>query len=333
KNQGAGGNEFVRYVIPNTGMADLFVKVSTLNILWLTTGIVAVVALLYLLRAPVIGAILKMFTNFFKALFTGNLVALIVYILYYIAMRLSFLFAKIAVHLGAMTVTFFLDLVGLDGFLGSMMSPLTGPLGSIMSVIFCLILAFVLTWPVMTIPLKGQSRKLSFAGVMVLMFSTVAEVVEDSLDRLHQIMYGKSQKDGVMGRLAGQTGMVNQGDKLKSAGGAIAKTGGMLALGAATGGTALAGKMAGSAALKTAGGAAMKKMGGITSKVAEGSAQAGSAGVPGAGQSMLSKFGDTLSTKGESLVTAGKEQNEFAGIMKDSEKTSKSIDKEHNSAL
>src|SRR5699024_9038237 len=70
-----------------------------------------------------------------------------------------------------------------------------------------------------------------------------------------------------------------------------------------------------------------------TSKVAEGSAQAGSAGVPGAGQSMLSKFGDTLSTKGESLVTAGKEQNEFAGIMKDSEKTSKSVDKEHNSAL
>src|SRR5699024_6366387 len=94
------GNAFARYTIPNTGPADKAGKIATVSTLWLTAGVVAIFALLALLRSPLLIAVWRMTTGLLSSLVTGNPAGVFKYALHYMALRLSFLFASAGILAG-----------------------------------------------------------------------------------------------------------------------------------------------------------------------------------------------------------------------------------------
>jgi len=239
KNSGKNGNGFVRYTIPNTGLTDLAGKIGSMNIVWMTSAIVAAVTFLYLLRAPIFGSIIKMFKSYLAALFTGSLAGLLTYLTFYAVIRASFMFAKTAVLLGSMIASSIVDGLGQVNKLLSIAKFIPGASGSVIFV--SIIFALALCWPITQFTIGGKPKRTSIVGIIVLLPYIIGEALEEWFNTLQERVTGKrsSGKGFVSGRM--------RGISPKESAQHMGRTGTKIAGGAAMIGTGVGGLAAGAA--------------------------------------------------------------------------------------
>ena len=213
KNTGAYGITYVENVVPSKDVGDYMNKIASLNAIWLSAGITSFVVLLTLLKAPIIGSIVRHIKGFFSALFTGNIIALIESVMYYAALSSSFIFAYFGV---LMSLTIVGSLIGTEG-VASLVSwlsfvPAYGPI--FLSWIIC----FMLTWPVakLKIGTSGKSRSVGVVSLIVSVPYILAESADAYMDRMHQRMYGKSRSQSFMTKLSRNAEAIDQGSMVKS---------------------------------------------------------------------------------------------------------------------
>lgn len=217
-NSGAPDRKaFVRYVIPNTGEADLSAKTMQLAIMWACGGVIAVVVLLALLRKAIIAAVINMVRGFLSAAVTGNIGGLVMYFIYRAALMLSFLFSIVAIVVSMRIADFISSAVGAGSILsglsnifktdrdtssrswqvwdkpgdkvneglnavGEVGNTIVGGLSGILVV---LILTIILTFPVITMPkANGQANKESIASVMVGLPFLLADILAEKANRV-----------------------------------------------------------------------------------------------------------------------------------------------------
>lgn len=117
KNAGINGTQFYRYTVPANNDTDFTTRIAALSVQWIVSGIIALVALMALLRSPILSALINMIKSFFSALF-GNISGLLNYVLYFMAFRMSFAFVQAAIWLGNHMARSFIDIFNL-GEIGS----------------------------------------------------------------------------------------------------------------------------------------------------------------------------------------------------------------------
>ena len=216
------GTSFQRYVIPNTGTADLSVRVGSLVAMWMTAPIIAIVALFALFRAPILLAIVNMFKGFFQGLVMGNIGGLFKYALYYMALRMSFVFATAAIVAGIQFADMInnilptSDVVGASGSLIERRSTDNGgPLGGvkdsvnevwnslgglvnsaaqgIVLIVLTLVLCFVVVAPLFTMNTSNRGpHKVSLVTLIVTLPYILADVASSWIDGLVRNMFGMS---------------------------------------------------------------------------------------------------------------------------------------------
>ena len=253
KNSGKNGNGFVRYTIPNTGYFDLVGKAGSINAVWVTSAVVAAIAFLYLLRAPIFGSIIKMFKSYLAALFTGSLAGLLTYITFYAVIRASFMFAKAAIVLGSTVAISIVD--GMGMLKGAFATSSLVSASSMSVIAFVLILALALCWPVTELNIGGKQKKTSIIGIVILLPYIVGEALEESFNRLQSNITGKRPGSGL---LAGRVRGLSAKESLSTAGSNAVKAG----AGAATVATGVGGLAGGAGAAMLRGGklASVKNM-------------------------------------------------------------------------
>lgn len=246
--------EFVRYVIPNTGNADLALKITSLALIWALSGTVSVIVLVSLFRLSILRAILNMFRGFFSALFLGNVAGLINYFLYYLALALTFVAAvgsivvsmKIGVALGEMmgmtnltsTMNTLIPKASEEGGLFVKgVNKLTGGtvdnaadvgnaiVGSLTTILVVTVLTIILAWPIIRVQTpNGGVRKEGLIQVLVslpiMLADRASEYVDDWARKLSHGS-GKAQKS------YGKVGTVNQLDEMKGRGNKFARATGL----------------------------------------------------------------------------------------------------------
>ena len=235
KNSGKNGTGFVRYTIPNTGYSDLISKAGAINIVWLVSGIVAVFAFINLLRAPILGAIVKMFKGFLGAFFTGNIAALLTYMVYYVALRASFIFVKAAIITGSAFATKLVGSFGVLKSLTSMSKFVPGSATNVTIIIVALVVGVILLFPIASFTIGGKPKKLGLLGIMIMLPYLVAESLEASFEKMYSRIYGKAPG----GMLGNNIKGINPMTHMKDTGRSIGKVGKGLAgagVGFATGG-------------------------------------------------------------------------------------------------
>ena len=212
KNTGAYGITYVENVVPSKDVGDYMNKIASLNAIWLSAGITSFVVLLTLLKAPILGSIVRHLKGFFSALFTGNIIALIESVLYYAALSSSFIFAYFGV---LMSLTVVGALIGTDG-VASIVSwlslvPAYGPI--LLSWLVC----FMMTWPVAKLKLgtSGKSRSVGIASLLVSIPYILVESMDAYMDRMHQRLYGKSRSQSFVNKLSRNAEAIDQGDMIK----------------------------------------------------------------------------------------------------------------------
>lgn len=291
KNTGINGVQFLRYTIPASGSLDMSSRLAAMSISWITAGIIALTALLALLRSPILLAFINMIKGFFNALFLGKLTGLLTYLTYFAAFRLSFLFVHAAVWLGAHLASSMVELLHLDDFSqkaaswagsglnnGTVLGLATaaGGAGRIASVIsngvvflLSLIVAGLVCWPLMTTTTRsGKVQKLSIISVMVNLPYMLADSLSESINRLGAYVGERP----ISTRMYSGMDAINQKDQLRGGGSrlrSISSSLGEIGMNAGTG--ALTGGPAGAA--MGAGSALMGK----TQQNSEGDATNGSA--------------------------------------------------------
>ena len=264
KQTGKNGAGFLRYTIPNSGKTDLLTKIGSINITWTVAGIVAMMSFFYLLIAPVFGSIYKQLTGFCSGFFMGNFAGLGKYLIYKIALTLSFVAANVAVFSGVSLAS---GIVGKFDLLGKIFAsknfvPTSVASGS--TIIIGLLIGIALMWPVakFNLGLKGKQRTLSVLGVFIAFAYIIADVLAEKLDELYIRVYGDSATHGMIQNVKGRTRRIKQGQMLKNATGKFAKTGGAAGLAAVTGGTSAIGSMAASGGRAVLASKATQKLGG-----------------------------------------------------------------------
>lgn len=282
KNTGAYGNAFVRYVMPVTNPGDYAKNISALNTVWVTSGFIAIAACFILLRSPVFGAMFYSIKGFLGSLFTGNIYSFLEGILYYSAMRLSFICASAAIYFGAFIGKFFLldsplahaiGLVGGDA-LQFTDAILTG--GFVTSVVGAFAILVALLWPALNWTNgRGSNRKISILGAIIMLPYMLVSSWMTRVERLATNFYGKAPGGNRMLSVAGSRSakgaraneLAATGKKPGSVAGKVAKTGlkvgAGVALATATGG---AGSAIAASALKNSFGNSMA--GKVAGKVA-----------------------------------------------------------------
>ena len=212
KYTGAYGITYVENVVPSKDVGDYMNKIASLNAIWLSAGITSFVVLLTLLKAPILGSIVRHLKGFFSALFTGNIIALIESVLYYAALSSSFIFAYFGV---LMSLTVVGALIGTEG-VASLVSwlsfvPAYGPI--LLSWLVC----FMMTWPVAKLKLgtSGKSRSVGIASLMVSVPYILVESMDAYMDRMHQRLYGKSRSQSFVNKLNRNAEAIDQGDMIK----------------------------------------------------------------------------------------------------------------------
>lgn len=265
KSTEADGATFSRYVMPGANSGVRIARMGALNLNWLLAGTCAVLAFWYLLTAPMITATIKMFASFFKALVTGNIISLAQYLGYYAAIQASFSFAQISIYIGSIIGQLVIDYVPFIGHLinfdpvSQTSSLLTGTaIPSYSAIIVSLAMAFLLTWPLVTVNFGGRKnapRKVGVIGVVVLIPYTLAEAFDEYVDQFERILYGRSHRNTFTTKMQRSYTGINQKERVKK----MAQTGLNLAatagMAVATGGTSLGTQLAGKAALGAALGA------------------------------------------------------------------------------
>ena len=277
------GTSFQRYVIPNTGTADLSVRVGSLVAMWMTAPIIAIVALFALFRAPILLAIVNMFKGFFQGLVMGNIGGLFKYALYYTALRMSFVFATAAIVAGIQFADMInnilptSDLVAnagtlvehkrtdhggtgfkdsINGMWNSLGDLVNSAAQGIVLIVLTLVLCFVVVAPLFTMNTSNRGpHKVSLVTLIVTLPYILADVASAWIDGLVRNMFGMSstQSKSVTGADRNNVGFSARNpkdlgqdaiDTVKDGAG-IAKAG----VGIATGGAgAAAGFLAGKAA-------------------------------------------------------------------------------------
>lgn len=263
KNTGRYGNAFVRYVMPVASESDYAKNIASLNGVWLTSGILAVAVVFILLRSPIFGALFYSIKGFLGSLFSGNIYSFAEGILYYTALRVSFVFASAAIYLGALFGKFFaLEAPILQG-LGDVLGTTSAAVGAgfisgayIATLIGALAIVVALLWPAFNwTSARGRNRKVSALGALVMIPFMVVSILLEKMAQVATNFYGKSPHAPGMLSLAGSSKakaaraqeFAETGKKPGSTLGKIAKTGVKVGAGvglaAATGGagSALAG--------------------------------------------------------------------------------------------
>lgn len=212
KNTGAYGITYVENVVPSKDVGDYMNKIASLNAIWLSAGVTSFVVLLTLLKAPILGSIVRHLKGFFSALFTGNIISLIESVLYYAALSSSFIFAYFGVLISLTVVG---ALIGTEG-VASLVSwlsfvPAYGPI--LLSWLVC----FMMTWPVAKLKLgtSGKSRSVGIASLMVSVPYILVESMDAYMDRMHQRLYGKSRSQSFVNKLSRNAEAIDQGDMIK----------------------------------------------------------------------------------------------------------------------
>lgn len=233
KNSGKNGNGFVRYTIPNKSYSDLLSKAGAINIVWITSGVVAVITLLYLLRAPIFGAIAKMFKGFLSALFMGRLAGLLTYCAFYVALRASFIFAKSAIVMGTTISTSIVSGFDQLNAIFGVLQVISGGASAYAVMAFALVLCAILIWPVAELQIGNKPKRVSVIGIIVMLPYIVAESLEETFNTLQSRITGKSTRGGIMqGRMRKVGFKETAGNMAKN----TAKVGAGAALLASTGG-------------------------------------------------------------------------------------------------
>lgn len=241
KNTGRYGNAFVRYVMPVASESDYTKNIASLNGVWLTSGILAVAVVFILLRSPIFGALFYSIKGFLGSLFSGNIYSFAEGILYYSALRVSFVFASAAIYLGSLFGKFFaLEAPILQG-LGDVLGATSAALGTgfisgayIATLIGALAIVVALLWPAFNwTSARGRNRKVSALGAIVMIPFMVVSVLLDKMAQVATNFYGKSPHAPGMLSLAGSSKakaaraqeFAETGKKPGSTLGKIAKTG------------------------------------------------------------------------------------------------------------
>lgn len=275
------GNAFARYTIPNTGPADKAGKIATVSTLWLTAGVVAIFALLALLRSPLLIAVWRMTTGLLSSLVTGNPAGVFKYALHYMALRLSFLFASAGILAGVNFAKLVYQIFPTQGVneaiaggvggeaadasagsgifnIGANIVGVTGStVPAIAMVTMSIILCVIVTWPMFTLNQNGQRRQVNLISLIVTLPFTMAESGSNSIDNLVARLGFKVNRGG-----SGAIGVMSGKDHKARAKSGIAKAAGTAAAIGAPGIGGAIGTLGSRAAMKAAAGSGAKIIGG-----------------------------------------------------------------------
>ena len=212
KNTGAYGITYVENVVPSNGVLDYMGKIASLNAIWVAAGYTAFIVMLTLLKAPILGAIIRHLKGFFQSLFVGDIIGLLESITFYLALSSSFVFGYLGILFGTSLVQ---QLIG-EGAVASAVSFLTliptfGP------IFISWLIAFILTWPVVSLSLgrSGKRRKVGVIEVIVAMPYLIAESLDPAFDRMYSRLYGKSRSQTLGAKIANKAQVIDQGAMLK----------------------------------------------------------------------------------------------------------------------
>ena len=204
KNTGVNGNQFFRYVMPAKDKADWSNKAAGLGSLWGLATVISVFALILTLKTPFIGAIVKSFKGFFSSLFTGNLGGLLTFCLYFVAMRVAFIFCGVAISSGVLIGSMLIpDESGIAGgsnlilnvlkfipFVGEAISGMQALIALAMSTL----IALVLCLPAIRLYVGDRSVRFSILGVILQLPYIIAEGLADKIEAFNRKMSGGDGK-------------------------------------------------------------------------------------------------------------------------------------------
>ena len=225
KNTGVNGNAFVRYTIPNSGDTDLISKVFSLLTLWMCSAVVAVYALIWVLKGPIISTLLITGKSFLKAAITGDITAAIKFLAGDAAIKFSATFAAVGTYMT-------LGIMG--GIINSIQSlptsyvnnnwvakiPIVGDfISSVAALIggmfICTLLTLALVWPIMRLNLggRGKGKKplyAGFLGIFIMIPYILFEALDEYLEIIYQRVYGKSRSRTFGAKLRNQADPIDQ---------------------------------------------------------------------------------------------------------------------------
>lgn len=225
KNTGVNGNAFVRYTIPNSGDTDLISKVFTLLTLWMCSAVVAVYALIWVLKGPIISTLLITGKSFLKAAVTGDITAAIKFVAGDAAIKFSATFAAVGTY---MTLGIMGGIINaIQGLPASYVNnnwvakiPIVGDFISSVSALIggmfiCTLLTLALVWPIMRLNLggRGKGKKplyAGFLGIFIMIPYILFEALDEYLEIIYQRVYGKSRSRTFGAKLRNQADPIDQ---------------------------------------------------------------------------------------------------------------------------
>lgn len=286
KNKGMNGIAFYRYVIPHSSKMDLVTKTMSMGLKWIVTGIASILAAWYLVRSPLVPAILNQFGMIFKGFLKGDIVAVLGFALYYGAMKFAFALAYILIGLvsgiSSMITNLFdtiitnnltegflsgviagTDAVGNIPFAGDALHGFISSSSMLLGVILAIFVLVILTWPFFEMPnRRGKVRKYSLMETAIAFLFIYADEVYKNLEHKYSVALNGKGSGSTFKQAKQSNGMkaLNQrkvaGDRMKKGRNVIA-TGAFMA---ATGGAGTAAALKATKATKAMG--ALKGIGG-----------------------------------------------------------------------
>lgn len=225
KNTGVNGNAFVRYTIPNSGDTDLISKVFSLLTLWMCSAVVAVYALIWVLKGPIISTLLITGKSFLKAAVTGDITAAIKFVAGDAAIKFSATFAAVGTYMtlgimggiinaiqGLPTSYVNNNWVAKIPIVGDFISSVSALIGGMF---ICTLLTLALVWPIMRLNLggRGKGKKplyTGFLGIFIMIPYILFEALDEYLEIIYQRVYGKSRSRTFGAKLRNQADPIDQ---------------------------------------------------------------------------------------------------------------------------
>lgn len=225
KNTGVNGNAFVRYTIPNSGDTDLISKVFSLLTLWMCSAVVAVYALIWVLKGPIISTLLITGKSFLKAAVTGDITAAIKFVAGDAAIKFSATFAAVGTYMtlgimggiinaiqGLPTSYVNNNWVAKIPIVGDFISSVAALIGGMF---ICTLLTLALVWPIMRLNLggRGKGKKplyAGFLGIFIMIPYILFEALDEYLEIIYQRVYGKSRSRTFGAKLRNQADPIDQ---------------------------------------------------------------------------------------------------------------------------
>ena len=268
KQTGKNGAGFLRYSIPNTGKTDLMTKIGSINVIWIVAGIISTMSFIYLLICPIFGSVYKQAVGFCSGFFMGNFAGTGKYVLYRVAIALSFVFANLAIYSGVRLASVIVNQFDMIGQIFSMKNFLPGSFSASATMILGLIIGVALMWPVAKVSLgrKGKMRTLSVLGTFIAFSYIIADILAAKLDDLYDKVYGGSTGSNLVGNIKNRTQRIKQGQLAKNAGKKVGKGALQIGAGVMSGGTSTAATAAAGASKAALARGATKKLGGALGK-------------------------------------------------------------------